>query len=72
MKRTHHRNELRKADAGNPPPLWVGSTPSATTAASFIDLRDREGKTQLVLDPENAELTALFLQLKPESDRGLW
>ena len=30
-------------------------------AFSFLDLRDREGKTQVVLDPENATLSALFL-----------
>ena len=68
MKRTHHCNELRKADAGNPATLvgWIDSVRDHG-GILFIDLRDREGKTQLVLDPENAELTALFPQLKPES-----
>ena len=33
----------------------------------FLDLRDREGKTQVVLDPENATLSNLFPKLKPES-----
>ena len=33
----------------------------------FLDLRDREGKTQVVLDPENKELSELFPRLKPES-----
>jgi aspartyl-tRNA synthetase len=33
----------------------------------FLDLRDREGKTQVVLDPENQTLAELFSELKPES-----
>ena len=33
----------------------------------FLDLRDREGKTQVVLDPENQTLSELFPKLKPES-----
>ncbi|MBT6957658.1 MAG: aspartate--tRNA ligase, partial [Opitutae bacterium] len=33
----------------------------------FIDLRDREGRTQIVFDPENESLASQFGNLKPES-----
>ena len=68
MKRTHHCNELRKADAGSSANIagWIDSVRDHG-GILFIDLRDREGKTQLVLDPENSELAKVFSQLKPES-----
>ena len=68
MKRTHHCNELRKADAGSPANIvgWIDSVRDHG-GILFIDLRDREGKTQLVLDPENTELAKIFGDLKPES-----
>ncbi|SVB41836.1 uncharacterized protein METZ01_LOCUS194690, partial [marine metagenome] len=68
MKRTHHCNELRKADAGSPANIagWIDSVRDHG-GILFIDLRDREGKTQLVLDPENLELAKVFGELKPES-----
>ena len=68
MKRTHHCNELRKADAGSPANIvgWIDSVRDHG-GILFIDLRDREGKTQLVLDPENTELAKIFGELKPES-----
>ena len=68
MKRTHHCNELRKADAGSPANIvgWIDSVRDHG-GILFIDLRDREGKTQLVLDPENSELAKIFGELKPES-----
>ena len=68
MKRTHHCNELRKADAGSPANIvgWIDSVRDHG-GILFIDLRDREGKTQLVLDPENSELAKIFGDLKPES-----
>lgn len=68
MKRTHHCNELRKADAGSSANIagWIDSVRDHG-GILFIDLRDREGKTQLVLDPENSELAKVFGELKPES-----
>ena len=68
MKRTHNCNELRKANAGQQANLigWVDSVRDHG-GIFFIDLRDREGKTQLVFDPENQELADLFQKLKPES-----
>ena len=33
----------------------------------FVDLRDREGITQIVFDPQNASLKDHFNQIKPES-----
>ena len=68
MKRTHHCYELRKENAGSPATLigWIDSLRDHG-GVFFLDLRDREGKTQVVLDPENATLSALFPKLKPES-----
>ena len=68
MKRTHNCNELRKSDAGSQANLigWIDSVRDHG-GILFIDLRDREGKTQLVFDPENKELVELFPKLKPES-----
>ena len=68
MKRSHHCNQLRKKTAGTPPPLLDGLIPLRDHGGVFfLDLRDREGKTQVVLDPENKTLSELFPRLKPES-----
>ena len=68
MKRSHHCNQLRKDNAGSSATLigWIDSLRDHG-GVFFLDLRDREGKTQVVLDPENQTLSELFHKLKPES-----
>ena len=58
MYRTHHCNALRKADVGKDVVLagWVNVSRDHG-GVIFIDLRDREGLTQVVFRPEeNAEV----------------
>lgn len=68
MKRTHHCSQLRQSDAGSIVTLagWVDSVRDHG-GILFVDLRDREGLTQIVFDPENKELEAKFGSIKPES-----
>ncbi len=68
MKRTHSCSQLRKSDTGSTVTLsgWVDSARDHG-GILFVDLRDREGMTQIVLDPSNKHLEAHFGSVKPES-----
>src|SRR5262249_42069968 len=68
MFRTHHCNSLRKTDIGKQATLagWVNVTRDHG-GVIFIDLRDREGLTQVVFRPEeNAELAKQSHSLRSE------
>ena len=68
MKRTHHCSELTKADTGKEVVLvgWA-ATLRDHGGILFVDLRDREGLTQIVFDPNDFESPGTLKLLKPES-----
>ncbi|MDQ8196733.1 aspartate--tRNA ligase [Pelagicoccus enzymogenes] len=70
MKRTHHCGQLRSSDVGKSVSLigWVDSIRDHG-GILFIDLRDREGLTQVKANPnsDDAEFNAAINKLKPES-----
>ncbi len=58
LKRTHTCGELRESDNGKKIKLngWVASQRNLG-GVLFIDLRDRYGKTQIVIDPDQIDQT---------------
>ncbi len=67
LKRTHHCGELRLEHVGAEVVLngWVNNYRDHG-GVIFIDLRDREGVTQLVFHPENADAHAAADRLRHE------
>ncbi|MDR3317677.1 MAG: aspartate--tRNA ligase [Puniceicoccales bacterium] len=68
MKRSHHCNTLTKSNVGERVRLigWIQSIRDHG-GLIFIDLRDREGITQIVFDPKNDDYATLLPTLKDES-----
>ena len=68
MKRTHTCNALRPADAGQTVTLvgWV-DTKRDLGGVTFVDLRDREGMTQVVFNPGANGIQEIAQRLKTES-----
>ena len=68
MKRTHTCNALRPADAGQTVTLvgWV-DTKRDLGGVTFVDLRDREGMTQVVFNPGTDGIQEIAQRLKTES-----
>jgi aspartyl-tRNA synthetase len=68
MKRTHTCGQLRKSDVGKLVTLigWIDVLRDHG-GIFFIDLRDREGKTQVLLHPEYPGYNELVAKIKPES-----
>ncbi|MBV8142495.1 MAG: aspartate--tRNA ligase [Verrucomicrobia bacterium] len=68
MYRSHHCNQLRSSDVGQEVTLagWVDSTRDHG-GVIFVDLRDREGRTQIVFRPEECpEVAATAHTLRNE------
>lgn len=68
LKRTHHNDQIRKSDIDSEVVLfgWVDKRRDHGSLI-FVDLRDREGITQIVFDPEhNPEAHKLAEALRPE------
>ena len=68
MKRTHNCSELNIENTGEKVSLsgWVDSVRDHG-GIFFVDLRDREGITQIVFDPQTQSLKRDFHRIKPES-----
>ena len=69
--RTHNLGELRSKNIGEIVTLsgWVDTKRNVSTSLTFIDLRDREGKTQIVFNNEllSEKLLEEVQKLKSES-----
>ena len=72
MLRTHHCNELTLSSQDKDVTLigWIDAIRDHG-GLLFVDLRDREGITQIVFDPQNSTYAKELESLKPESVIGV-
>ncbi len=73
FQRTHHCNELRESHVGQTVSIagWVNAYRDHGTGLVFVDLRDREGLTQLVFDTEDSSQELVNIADRIRNETGI-